>query len=150
MDSPHLQSYAQPLRVRTNSNLSVQSIDQHGGIRKRSLERTRSPSSAQVDHLHHLALGQSEDFSHSSTFPVPGTHWMTPRHSPQLEAIYNAPSVEAFPTWSVPTPPRSDSGLPTVSIDAVDQQVTTCDSIHSNYHASTFDFDPPTTSADMR
>ena len=150
MDSPHLQSYAQPLRVRTNSNLSVHSIDQRGGIRKRSLERSRSPSTTQVDRLHQLALGQTEDFTQSSPFAVSGTHWITPQHSPQLEAIYNAPSLEAFPAWSVPTPPRSDSGLPTVSIDAVDQPVTTCDSIHSSYHSSNFDFDLPTTSADMR
>ncbi|KAK4908909.1 hypothetical protein LTR49_022272, partial [Elasticomyces elasticus] len=153
MDSPYLQSASQPQRVRTNSNLSVRSIDQRAGIRKQSFDRSRSVSTSQVDRLQQLALDcEQPDFQ-----PTPNTagyqyQWITPRHSPQPENIFSEQSenlfseqpVESYPAWSVPTPPRSDSGLPTVCLDGTEEPVTTGISL-----SQSFAFDAPTTSAEM-
>jgi hypothetical protein len=145
MDSPHFQSSSQPQRIRANSTLSVHSIDHRGAIRKRSFDHPRSISSTSVDRLQQLALGRSDQFDISSLHSASNTHWITPQHSPQNRAVFPDSSVEPFPAWSVPTPPRSDSGLPTVSVDASEEAATT--GVSSSQH---FDFDQTTTSVDMR
>jgi len=147
MDSLYFQSSPQLQRVRTNSNLSVNSIDNRGAIRKRITERSRdrSVSATQVDRLQQLALEQPSPADVSSLPSTTGIHWITPEHSPQSQALYLEPSIEPFPTWTVPTPPRSDSGVPTVSIDANEEPVTTGISASAD-----FQYAQPTTSAEMR
>ncbi|KAK3111788.1 hypothetical protein LTR53_012596, partial [Teratosphaeriaceae sp. CCFEE 6253] len=139
---------SQPPRVRTNSNLSVRSIDQRAGIRKPSLDRARSISTSHVDRLSQLALHPADpspdDFEPSSQTPASaGFQWITPGHSPQPQTIFADPyALEPFPTWSVPTPPHSDSGLPTVSIG--EEDVTA-----GLRTPQAFVFDPPSAAAEM-
>ena len=145
MDSPLLQSSNPLQRMRTSSNLSVHSINNRGAIRKQSLSRSRSISTSQLERLHQLAVEQSNH--PNSTAPPPTSiapQWITPQHSPQPQ-VFSEPSVEPFPQWTVPTPPRSDSGLPTVSVDSNEVPVTT--GISSSQD---FNFDQPTASAEMR
>lgn len=145
MDSPHLQSSHPLQRMRTNSNLSVHSVDHRGAVRKRSTSRNRSVSTSNADRLHHLALDQSNQGDNSGLPPTSiGLQWITPQHSPQPQ-VFSESSVEPFPQWTVPTPPRSDSGLPTVSVDANEVPVTTGISSTQDFH-----FDQPTASAEMR
>ncbi|KAK0921782.1 hypothetical protein LTR91_024229 [Friedmanniomyces endolithicus] len=161
MDSPYLHfASQQPQRIRTNSNLSVHShfhshsiADQRGAIRKPSLDRSRSVSTSQVDRLQQLALGSDDPSSTSEFRTIPSNtstntsafHWITPRHSPQPQAYFpHQQSIETFPTWSVPTPPPSDSGRPLVSVDAGDEGATT----GINTSQPGFVFDQPT-SAEM-
>ncbi|KAK0804782.1 hypothetical protein LTR03_007022 [Friedmanniomyces endolithicus] len=145
MDSPYLHfasQQQQPQRLRTNSNLSVHShshshsiADQRGAIRKPSLDRSRSVSTSQVDRLQQLALGPDDPSSTTSDFrTLPSNNtttsssfrWITPRHSPQPQTYFpHQQSIEAFPTWSVPTPPPSDSGRPLVSVDSSDEGAAT-------------------------
>ncbi|KAK1055648.1 hypothetical protein LTR33_014082, partial [Friedmanniomyces endolithicus] len=141
MDSPYLHFASQQhQRLRTNSNLSVHShshshsiADQRGAIRKPSLDRSRSISTSQVDRLQQLALGPDDPLSTSDLRTLPSNttntaafHWITPRHSPQPQAYFpHQQSIETFPTWSVPTPPPSDSGRPLVSVDPSDEAATT-------------------------
>ena len=145
MDSPRLQSSHPLQRMRTTSNLSVHSIDNRGAVQKRTLQRTRSVSTSQADRLHQLALQQGNLGDNN---PLPPTsiapQWITPQHSPQPQ-IFSEPPVEHYHHWTVPTPPRSDSGLPTVSVDANEVPVTT--GISSTQD---FNFDQPTASAEMR
>ena len=145
MDSPLLQSSNPLLRMRTTSNLSVHSVDSRGAIRKRSLSRSRSVSTSQLDRLHQLAVEQSTQPNGSAPPPTSiAPQWLTPQHSPQPHD-FPEPSVETFPQWTVPTPPRSDSGVPTVSVDVNEVPVTT--GISSSHD---FTFDQPTASAEMR
>lgn len=146
MDSPSLQPSSHLQRMRTSSNLAVHSpVDSRGAVRKRTSSRHRSVSTSQVDRLHQFALGQS---NHTNNNPPPpnslGPQWITPQHSPQPQ-VFSEPSIEPFPQWTVPTPPRSESGLPTVSVDANDEPVTT--GISSTQD---FNFEHPTASAEMR
>lgn len=145
MDLPLLQSTNSLLRMRTNSNLSLHPVDYRGAIRKPSLSRSRSVSTSQLDRLHQSAIEQSH-YSNSSTTPPTSiaSQWLTPQHSPQPQVV-SEPTLETFPQWTVPTPPRSDSGLPTVSFDADEVPVTT--GISSSLD---FSFDQPTASAEMR
>ena len=140
MDSPHLQSSTQVQRIRTNSNLSVHSVDHRGAIRKPSSSRSRSISTSQADRLHKLAIEQS-NYSDGPVLPPTSIapHWITPQNSPE-PPVFTEPAV-----WTLPTPPRSDSGLPTVSVDANEVPVTT--GISSTQD---FNFEQPTASADMR
>ncbi|KAK0930020.1 hypothetical protein LTR29_016871 [Friedmanniomyces endolithicus] len=158
MDSPYLHFASQPQRLRTNSNLSVHSYshshsiaDQRGAIRKPSLDRSRSVSTSQVDRLQQLALGTDDPLSTSDLRSLPSNstnssafHWITPRHSPQPQNYYPQQTIETLPTWSVPTPPPSDSGRPLVSVDASDEAATT----GINTSQPGFVFDQPT-SAEM-
>ena len=145
MDSPHLQSSDQLRRMRTNSNLSVHSVDNRGAIQKRSLSRSRCVSTSQADRFHQLSLEPSVHAGGNSIPPTSiGPQWLTPQHSPQ-PPIFSDHSVEPFPQWTVPTPPRSDSGLPTVSVDANEEPVST--GISSTHD---FSYEQPTASADMR
>lgn len=145
MDSPHLQYSMQSQRVRTNSNLSAHSVDNRGGIRKRSSERSRSVSASQADRLQQLVLEQSNEAGFQSIPTTSGIQWITPQHSPQPHSIFPESSIEPFPAWTVPTPPRSDSGVPTVSVDATDDPTTTGISASQD-----FTFAQSTTSAEMR
>lgn len=147
MDSPLLQSCSLPQRTRTSSNLSVHSYDGRGAIRKRSFERSRdrSVSVTQAERLHQLVLDQATQPDVCALTSTSGIEWITPEHSPQPQTLFSEPSIEPFPTWTVPTPPRSDSGGPSVSVDTNEESVTT--SISSS---TDFSFDPPVTSSDMR
>ena len=145
MDSPLLQASHNP-RMRTNSNLSVQRVDSRGAVQKHtSTSRHRSISSSQIDRLHHLALQQSNQ-SEINSLPSSsiGLQWLTPQHSPQPQGFSEA-SIEPFPEWTVPTPPRSDSGVPTLSVDSSEVPVTSGLS-SADFHS----FEQPTASAEMR
>lgn len=145
MDSPHLQSSNNLHRMRTTGNLAYHSIDSRGAIRKPSLSRNRSISTSQVERLHQLALEQSNQANNASLPPTSiAPQWLTPQHSPQPQVFADS-LVEPPPQWTVPTPPRSDSGVPTVSLDSNEEPVTT--GISSNQD---FDFEHPTASAEMR
>ena len=145
MDSPHLQTSNILQRMRTSSNLSVHSVDNRGAIHKRNSSRSRSISASQLDRLHQLALEQSNQPNGSAPPPTSiAPQWLTPQHSPQPQ-VFSESAAEPFPQWTVPTPPRSDSGLPTVSVDSNEVPVTT--GISSSHD---FNFDQPTASADMR
>ncbi|TKA27965.1 hypothetical protein B0A50_04031 [Salinomyces thailandicus] len=128
------------------SNLSVHSYDGRGAIRKRSFERSRdrSVSVTQAERLHQLVLDQATQPDVCALTSTSGIEWITPEHSPQPQTLFSEPSIEPFPTWTVPTPPRSDSGGPSVSVDTNEESVTT--SISSS---TDFSFDPPVTSSDM-
>ena len=147
MDSPHLQSSTYPQRVRTNSNLSVNSASYPGGIRKRSTSRSRAISTSQADRLQQLALDDPDQADFQSGPPVSaGLQWITPQHSPQPHIFSEPSNVEPFPQWTVPTPPRSDSGVPTLSVDASEDPATTGVSSSQSFNFET----QPTTSAEMR
>lgn len=148
MDSPQLQSTHSLHRMRTNSNLTVHSpVNNRGAIQKRTLDnaRNRSVSTSHAERLHQLALDQS----HQGDTVIPTSiapHWITPDHSPQSQPIFTEqPVVDHYPQWTVPTPPRSDSGVPTVSVDANEVPVTS--GITSTQD---FNFEQPTASAEMR
>lgn len=145
MDSPHLQSTHPLQRMRTTSNLSVHPIDKRGAIQKRTLQRARSVSSSQAERLHQFALDQASQGDSNSFQPTSiAPQWITPQHSPQPQ-IFSETPIDHFPQWTVPTPPRSDSGVPTVSVDANEVPVTTGISSTED-----FNFEQPTTSAEMR
>ncbi|KAK3054889.1 hypothetical protein LTR09_004047 [Extremus antarcticus] len=144
MDSPISQTSSQLQRMRTHSNLSLHSTDNRGAIRKRTPSFSRSVSNAQVDRLYQYALEQSNAAESCGVSLTSAPHWLTPQSSPQPQ-VFQDSHVEPFPQWSVPTPPRSDSGLPTVSIDTNEVSVTTGISPHSDfiYHHQ------PTAAAEM-
>ena len=148
MDSPYLQSHSSSdlQRMRSNSNLSVHSVDSRGAIRKRSSSRSRPLSSTQAERLHQYALDQANRADSISSFVSPsiGTNWITPQQSPQPHVFSNT-GVEPFPQWTVPTPPHSESGVPSVSIDANEEPVTTTISTSQD-----FAFAQPTASSEMR
>lgn len=146
MDSPYLQSTSNVFRPRTNSSLSVHSSSTPTGIRKRSVSRGRSVSASQTERLHQLALDGSAtpDFQPLPP-PSTGADWFTPQPSPQPHLFPDASLVETLPQWTVPTPPRSDSGVPSLSIDPGEDPLTTCVSSSQDYT-----FQTNTTTAEMR
>lgn len=148
MDSPYLQSQSSSdlQRMRSNSNLSVQSVDSRGAIRKRSLSRSRPLSSAQTERLHQYALDQANQLNGISSYQPTSiaNNWITPQQSPQPH-VFSDSGVEPFPQWTVPTPPHSDSGVPSVSIDVNEEPVTSTISTSQD-----FTFAQPTASAEMR
>lgn len=154
MDSPSLQSTttaaAHPSRARAYTSFSAQStVNKRGAIQKRTADndRNRSISVSQADRLYRLAAEQQANFEH----PVPSTagggiQWITPQHSPQPQPFTSEQLIEPFPQWTAPTPPRSDSGIPSLSVDSNEEPVTTGISV-----APEFAFDhPSSTSAEMR
>lgn len=146
MDSPLSQGPTQLHRMRTYSNLSVHSIDGHGAIRKRTPSLSRTTSTPQIERLYQLALEQSNCSDSTGVSLTSAPRWLTPHSSPQPH-IFSDSNVEQFPEWGVPlTPPRSDSGLPTVSVDVNEVPVTTG---LSSSTVSPFDHNS-TASADMR
>lgn len=154
MDSPSFQSLAQAPRLRAHSTVAaLSSITKHGAVSKRphNNHRDRSISASQADRLYDLAVDQSNTtqadigsdvLNPSSTL---GIQWLTPQHSPEPQGFQAEQPVQPYPQWTVPTPPRSDSGVPSVSIDFNDVPVSTGISIVGD-----FAFEQPTAQADMR
>lgn len=156
MDSPLLQSAVhQPARVRAQSSYHANNfhahaaVDKHGAVHKRSntADRNRSISTSQADRLYRLAAEQNNltqpDLTQDSIAPSAlGLHqWITPQHSPEPHGFATEQSINPFPQWTAPTPPRSDSGIPNVPIDSNEEPVT-C--------APDLTFDQPASSAEMR
>nr|POE96953.1 hypothetical protein CFP56_63778 [Quercus suber] len=129
-------------RTRTDSITSghCAAIDQNGAVQKRrSQQRERSVSTSQAHRLHQLAYNQPDSQPSFATTLLP-LNWITAQHSPQQHHVFNS-SIDPFPNWTAPTPPRSDSGVPPLSIDANDDSVT-CS-------PQAFSFPPTTTSPEM-
>ena len=145
MDSPISQTSTQLQRMRTHSNYSVRSIDHRGAIRKRTPSSSHSVSTTQADRLYQFALEQTNAAESCGVSLTSAPHWLTPQSSPQPH-IFPETHIEPFPQWSVPTPPRSDSGLPNVSIDTDEVPVTATISPNPEY----IYHQQPTTAAEMR
>lgn len=146
MDSPIRQASPTHFRSRTDSSLSVHSQTIYSGIRKKSSSPSHF-SAAQTDRIQH-ALGpySTPDFNPSS-LTSSGLQWITPQQSPQPHLFPNSTSTtEPFPQWVVPTPPRSDSGVPPVSIDAKQEPSTSGAGSTQNYGFG----QPSTASNEMR
>lgn len=116
MDSPTIQP---ALTSKTHcAHTLTSSINDRGAIRKRSSNDIGgSISTSQAERLFQLVTNTTDTLDQCST-TVAGVQWITPEHSPQLNGF--APSESTFgtfPQWTVPTPPRSDSGAPGVSIE---------------------------------
>lgn len=131
MDSPSSLQYTNPPRSRASSYLTSphsSTADHRGAIHKRSYnDRPRSISSLQADRLYHQATDQADhiaDLNGSNPLSNGDIRWITPQHSPQLTGFTTAPPIDPYPLWTAPTPPQSDSGLPTVSFDANEEPAT--------------------------
>ncbi|CAK3971550.1 Hypothetical predicted protein [Lecanosticta acicola] len=155
MDSPSLQHSSLPhpsrLRSYTSSFSGHSAVDsRRGAIQKRPSfsDRNRSISVPQADRLYRLAAEQTSHQPEVQPNCIPptslGVQWITPQHSPQLSGFTTEPAIGPFPQWTAPTPPRSDSGLPTVSIDSEEPAADAIRGAHD------FDFEQPTVSAEMR
>ena len=146
MDSPYLQSTVNGFRPRASSTLSIHSSAHPTGIRKRSGSRGRAISASQAERLHQLIFDGS---STPELQPQPSTstssQWYTPQPSPQPSLFADASIVDAVPQWNVPTPPRSDSGVPSLSVDASEDPLAGCVTSSQDYT-----FQTSTTSAEMR
>lgn len=145
MDSPLRQSSPPSnYRSRTDSSLSVHSKTLYAGIRKRS----DSPSHFSAAHAERIqqALNpySTPDFQPSSLINT-GLQWVTPQHSPQPHLFPDQTATESFPQWAAPTPPRSDSGAPSLSIDASKEAATS-----GTTSTQPFDFGQTTSTTDMR
>lgn len=152
MDSHPLQSSSPFQRARATSNLSLQSIDARGAIRKRSSERPRdcSISSSQAERLHQLALDPWSHADSSALTSTSGLQWITPENSPQAQPLLSEPSIsdasiEALSAWSVPTPPQSDSGVPSFCLDSNEKPA-----IPASASPADFQLDQAPTSSEMR
>lgn len=147
MDSPTRQRSPNLGHTRTHSSLSARSTAYPLGIRKRSSPRARAISVSQNERLEQLVFDQSStsspDFQPIPQAPL-NLQWLTPQHSPQPQLFPETVSIEPFTQWNVPTPPRSDSGVPTLSIDSNEEQ-----SNSDTGCSQPFDFGPMTTSAEM-
>jgi hypothetical protein len=145
MDSPLRQSSPPSnYRSRTDSSLSVHSKSIYSGIRKRSSSPSHF-SAAQAERIHQaLNPYSTPDFQPSSLIST-GLQWVTPQPSPQPHLFPDQSANEPFPQWAAPTPPRSDSGAPSLSIDASKESATS-----GANSSQTFDFGQPTSTADMR
>lgn len=155
MDSPALQpsTAQQPSRLRSfTSTTTSSSVDgRRGAVQKRSSitgDRNRSISASQADRLYQFAADQSSNQAEAQSDTIPpaslGVQWITPQHSPQLSGFATETTIEPFPQWTAPTPPRSDSGIPTVSIDSEDPVPSSISG------AQDFEFEQPTVSPEMR
>lgn len=117
MDSPIRQASPNHFRTRTDSSLSIHSTSIYPGISKRSSSPSHF-SSAQTARIQQAF----QPYSTSDFAPNPlisaGLQWITPQNSPQPHLFPDTTAAEPLPQWTVPTPPRSDSGVPSVSIDS--------------------------------
>lgn len=154
MDSPSLQSttaaHPHPSRVRahTTSLSAHATVNHRGAVQKRinDNDRNRSISVSQADRLYRLAAEQQAAFEHPVPSTARGIQWITPQHSPQPHHFTPEQLIDSpFPQWTAPTPPRSDSGLPSLSVDASEEPVTTGISV-----APDFAFEQPSATAEMR
>jgi len=145
MDSPLRQSSPPSnYRSRVDSSLSVHSNSTYAGIRKKSSSPSHF-SAAQAERIQQaLNPYSTPDFQPSSLISS-GLQWVTPQHSPQPHLFVDQTATESFPQWAAPTPPRSDSGAASLSIDANKESTTT----ESN-PSQTFDFGQTTSTTDMR
>ncbi|KAJ8611206.1 hypothetical protein MRB53_038050 [Persea americana] len=159
MDSPVYQSPtshhypAAHHRGNSNSNstsypASASTLRHRAGIHKRSSHPDRSSISlAQPDRLYRWASEQSHQITPSS-LPSPAIdgQWITPQQSPQTHGFSLDSTIEPFSTtWGVPTPPRSDSGVPNLSVDATDEPIS-----HAVSAAHAFNsFEHPATTVEM-
>lgn len=131
-------------RSRTDSSLSIHSKSIYAGIRKRSSSPSHF-SAAQAERIQQsLNPYSTPDFQPSSLISS-GLQWVTPQHSPQPHLFPDQTATESFPQWAAPTPPRSDSGAPSLSIDASKESSTS-----GTNSTQSFDFGPTTSTADMR
>ncbi|KAI5361551.1 hypothetical protein Slin15195_G126660 [Septoria linicola] len=152
MDSPSFQSaIINPNRIRSQSSYSTTStVNSRGGIQKRSInnDRSRAISVSQAEKLFQFAAQQASqaDIEHPipTSTAIGGIQWLTPQHSPQPQSFTAEPSLEPFPQWTAPTPPRSESSFPTVSIDCNEEPATTGISVTPE-----FAFEQPPVSAEM-
>ncbi|RMY47615.1 hypothetical protein D0863_15598, partial [Hortaea werneckii] len=134
MDSHPLQSSSPFQRARATSNLSLQSIDARGAIPER---------------LHQLALDPWSQADSSALTSTSGLQWITPEHSPQAQPLLSEPSIsdasiEALSAWSVPTPPQSDSGVPSFCLDSSEKPV-----IPASASPADFQLDQAPTTSEM-
>jgi hypothetical protein len=144
MDSPLRQSSPPSFRSRTDSSLSVHSKSFYSGIRKRSSSPSHY-STLQAERIQQaLQPYSTSDFQPTSLVSA-GLQWVTPQHSPQPHLFPDHAATESFPQWSAPTPPRSDSGAPSLSVDATKEST-----VSSNGSTQPFDFGQSTSTADMR
>lgn len=150
MDSPSFQSATiNPNRIRSQTSYST--VNSRGAIQKRGHDndRSRAISVSQAEKLLQYAADQASQADIQQPIPTStiagGIEWLTPQHSPQPQSFTAEPSLEPFPQWTAPTPPRSESSFPTVSIDCNDEPGTTGISI-----APDFAFEQPSVSAEMR
>lgn len=131
MDSPSIQQATiQPGRDRSHTSFSTQStVNNRGAIQKRSHDSNRTISVSQAEKLYQFAADQQNqlDLEHPTipTSTAGGIQWITPQHSPQPQSYQPESSLEPFPQWTAPTPPHSDSGILSISVDASDDPVTT-------------------------
>ncbi|KXT15486.1 hypothetical protein AC579_3370 [Pseudocercospora musae] len=147
MHSPSLQSSTTsslPQRLPSHTSPSAHSstLSNRGAIQKqkRTDDDHRHPSvpPSQADRLYRLAAQQ-----HPTLATAVRIQCMTPQHSPQPQPFPLDQLLEPFPPhWTAPTPPRSDSGLPTLSVDANEEPVPTAISV-----ASDFAFEHPSASS---
>ena len=145
MDSPLRQS-SPPLnyRSRTDSSLSVHSKSLYAGVTKRSSSPSHF-SAAQAERIQQaLNPYSTPDFQPSSLISA-GLQWVTPQHSPQPHLFPDQTTTEPFSQWAAPTPPRSDSGAPSLSIDGSKECTTS-----GAPSTQSFDFGQTTSTADMR
>jgi hypothetical protein len=144
MDSPLRQSSPPSFRSRTDSSLSVHSKSFYSGIRKRSSSPSHY-STLQAERIQQaLQPYSTPDFQPTSLVSA-GLQWVTPQHSPQPHLFPDHAATESFPQWSAPTPPRSDSGAPSRSVDATKEST-----VSGNGSTQPFDFGQSTSTADMR
>ena len=145
MDSPLRQSSPpSSSRSRTDSSLSIHSKSYYSGIQKRSSSPSHF-SAAQAERIQQaLNPYSTPDFQPSSLISS-GLQWATPQHSPQPHLFPDQTAPESFSQWAAPTPPRSDSGAPSLSVDASKESSTSGTS-----STQTFDFGQSTSTADMR
>ncbi|EMD00166.1 hypothetical protein BAUCODRAFT_119725 [Baudoinia panamericana UAMH 10762] len=131
-------------RVRTNSSLT-HILDRRGAIHKRTPERPRSVSASQAERLHQLALEQSGTSDLGTISATSGIQWITPQQSPEPQSVFADSSLEPFSTWTIPTPPCSDSGVPNVSLDLNNED---CRAVGISA-SEVFQFTQPTTCSEM-
>lgn len=154
MDSPSFQSATiiHPTRVRSHTSYST--VHSRGAVQKRAHDndRSRAISLSRAEKLLQYAAEQAghADIEHphptsTTSTIVGGIQWLTPQHSPQPQSFTAESSLEPFPQWTAPTPPRSESSFPTVSIDCNEEPGPAGLSIPPD-----FAFEQPSVTAEMR
>lgn len=153
MDSPVSQQSSSSVsfqRMHPHPNYSTPSVSRGAIHKPRTSSLSRTVSASHADRLYQLALDQSNQTDNNQVSYLPSTeHWITPQSSPQQQRQQNycEPSIQPFSGWTIPTPPRSDSGLPVVSVDANEVPVTTGISAPTDF---SYDDQPTAASAEMR
>ena len=115
-----------------------------------ALSRARSSSSHNnhAERLYNLALDLAPSATSNSQSITPtsaGLNWITPLPSPQTHP-YNTTNIDPIPEWTLPTPPRSDSGVPPACIDTSKDPIVAASLVASPELA----FDEPSNNSEMR